>query len=307
MHISNHRNRNLSSSLVLSGLLLFATAAVSAAQSDLVRSDFRTDDTAVFSHGTAGVYPDGAGGFVCTDGEGIVFDYADAQDDCSPDPVGDEVGSEASKGGGWSHASGPVREIALDFSSPLDAGDCAALESLPLGCTCGEPCGRRVWLAADRVFKKKATRQTLGGRFDVFPKAGGGPPEWRIDYVDPLYLCSPSEIGESLAGDWRVMQSVDCSGGGDVSLAEVVDASNNQVVGEWYLPIQVLLQRVAAPSDGGGDPPSPGCTDADADGFCAEVDDCDDGDANVHPGHQDSKGRWGRDGVDNDCNGVIDG
>jgi len=49
------------------------------------------------------------------------------------------------------------------------------------------------------------------------------------------------------------------------------------------------------------------CTDNDADGFCAEIDDCNDNDNQVYPGHNDSKGRWGRNNVDNDCNGVIDG
>lgn len=60
---------------------------------------------------------------------------------------------------------------------------------------------------------------------------------------------------------------------------------------------------------GGGDDPE-GCIDLDGDGFCDEVhggDDCDDSDADVHPGHQDSRGKWGRNDVDNDCNGVVDG
>jgi serine protease len=49
------------------------------------------------------------------------------------------------------------------------------------------------------------------------------------------------------------------------------------------------------------------CTDADGDGFCVSDGDCDDGDSQVYPGHQDSRGKWGRNGVDNDCNGIIDG
>ncbi len=35
--------------------------------------------------------------------------------------------------------------------------------------------------------------------------------------------------------------------------------------------------------------------------------DCDDSNRHVYPGHKDTRGRWGRDGVDNDCNGIIDG
>jgi serine protease len=50
-----------------------------------------------------------------------------------------------------------------------------------------------------------------------------------------------------------------------------------------------------------------GCTDNDGDGVCEEDGDCNDNNANVYPGHQDTRGRWGRDGVDNDCNGTIDG
>ncbi len=50
-----------------------------------------------------------------------------------------------------------------------------------------------------------------------------------------------------------------------------------------------------------------GCTDNDGDGWCIEDGDCDDNDRHVHPGHNDTRGRWGRDGVDNDCNGIIDG
>jgi serine protease len=46
--------------------------------------------------------------------------------------------------------------------------------------------------------------------------------------------------------------------------------------------------------------------DADGDGSTFE-DDCDDNDPNVYPGHDEMKGRWSHDGVDNDCNGIIDG
>lgn len=48
-------------------------------------------------------------------------------------------------------------------------------------------------------------------------------------------------------------------------------------------------------------------TDNDGDGFTEAEGDCNDNDENVYPGHNDSKGRWGRNGIDNDCNGAIDG
>ena len=73
-----------------------------------------------------------------------------------------------------------------------------------------------------------------------------------------------------------------------------------------------LVQAYNALTDNGGggiDPPPPpeDGTDADGDGWTIEDGDCDDNDPQTYPGHQDSKGKWGRNGVDNDCNGVIDG
>ncbi len=71
-----------------------------------------------------------------------------------------------------------------------------------------------------------------------------------------------------------------------------------------------LVQAYNALTDdqgGGTDPPPGGGTDGDGDGWTVEDGDCDDDDPHVYPGHQDSKGKWGRNGVDNDCNGVIDG
>ncbi|GLQ30027.1 S8 family serine peptidase [Litoribrevibacter albus] len=52
------------------------------------------------------------------------------------------------------------------------------------------------------------------------------------------------------------------------------------------------------------DPPL-ACTDADGDGYCEEIDDCDDTDPKVNPG-MNEKGPRRNDGIDNDCDGVID-
>ena len=52
-----------------------------------------------------------------------------------------------------------------------------------------------------------------------------------------------------------------------------------------------------------------GCIDADGDGFSVEGPeplDCNDGDASFYPGANDTKGRAGRDGLDQDCDGVPD-
>lgn len=58
-----------------------------------------------------------------------------------------------------------------------------------------------------------------------------------------------------------------------------------------------------------GCPPAPvqadygvALTDADNDGYYSEEDDCDDGDASIHPGATETAG----DGVDSDCDGEDD-
>lgn len=48
------------------------------------------------------------------------------------------------------------------------------------------------------------------------------------------------------------------------------------------------------------------CADADGDGWTTCDGDCNDNDASVYPGANDTKGKAGRNGVDNDCDGAID-
>jgi serine protease len=72
----------------------------------------------------------------------------------------------------------------------------------------------------------------------------------------------------------------------------------------------VQAYNALADDQGGGiDPPPPpdGGTDADGDGWTVADGDCDDNDPHTYPGHQDSKGKWGRNEIDNDCNGTVDG
>ena len=55
-------------------------------------------------------------------------------------------------------------------------------------------------------------------------------------------------------------------------------------------------------SSGGG-----GGIDADGDGYTVEDGDCNDNDASINPDARDRGGRKWSDGVDNDCNGIVDG
>lgn len=81
---------------------------------------------------------------------------------------------------------------------------------------------------------------------------------------------------------------------------DIADSGFDSQSGAGLLQVYDALTGVIAP------PPVVG-SDNDGDGFSPEDGDCDDNNANVYPGHNDSRGRWGRDGVDNDCNGIIDG
>ena len=48
------------------------------------------------------------------------------------------------------------------------------------------------------------------------------------------------------------------------------------------------------------------CTDADGDGWTTCAGDCNDKNASIYPGANDTKGKAGRDGIDNDCDGTPD-
>lgn len=69
--------------------------------------------------------------------------------------------------------------------------------------------------------------------------------------------------------------------------------------------IQVYAALTGTSGGGGGGGGS--CTDADGDGYCVEEGDCNDSDASINPGATDRGGKKWSDGIDNDCNGVIDG
>lgn len=88
---------------------------------------------------------------------------------------------------------------------------------------------------------------------------------------------------------------------------------NTPAAGKWYVGVYaystypgVQLTGSYSKPGGSGDSGGSDSTDADGDGY-SWPEDCDDGDPQVYPGHNDTRGRWGRDDVDNDCNGVIDG
>lgn len=70
--------------------------------------------------------------------------------------------------------------------------------------------------------------------------------------------------------------------------------------------LQVFDALTGGPTAPPPPPPPPSGTDADGDGWTVEDGDCDDSNPDVYPGHADRGRRWGRDGIDNDCDGLID-
>lgn len=94
------------------------------------------------------------------------------------------------------------------------------------------------------------------------------------------------------------------SGACGTNVNNVCDAAKNATVdGAFAAYYNTVAAWLGAGGGGGGG----GCTDADGDGFCVTDGDCNDADASVYPGANDTKGKKGRDGVDNDCDGSIDG
>lgn len=88
------------------------------------------------------------------------------------------------------------------------------------------------------------------------------------------------------------------SGGCGYNVGDVCDTLSNATVDGAF----AAYYSKVAPYLGSGST----CIDADGDGFCATEGDCNDSNAAVYPGANDTKGRAGRDGVDNDCDGTPD-
>jgi len=91
------------------------------------------------------------------------------------------------------------------------------------------------------------------------------------------------------------------SGGCGYNVGDVCDTASNATVDGAFAAYYNSVSSILGAGGGGG------CTDADGDGVCATQGDCNDNNASIYPGANDTKGRPGRDGVDNDCDGIIDG
>lgn len=91
------------------------------------------------------------------------------------------------------------------------------------------------------------------------------------------------------------------SGGCGYNVNDVCDSASNATVDGAFAAYYSKVSAYLGSGSGGG-----GCTDADGDGVCASQGDCNDNNPNIYPGANDTKGKQGRDGVDNDCDGQVD-
>jgi V8-like Glu-specific endopeptidase len=91
------------------------------------------------------------------------------------------------------------------------------------------------------------------------------------------------------------------SGGCGFNVNDVCDdASNATVDGAFAAYYNTVAPYLGGGSGGGG------CIDADGDGYCVTQGDCNDNNASINPGASDTSGKNGRNGIDNDCDGLID-
>lgn len=90
------------------------------------------------------------------------------------------------------------------------------------------------------------------------------------------------------------------SGACGTNVNDVCDDANNATVDGAFAAYYNTVSQWLGGGGGGG------CIDADGDGVCASEGDCNDNNAKVYPGANDTRGKQGRDGIDNDCDGVAD-
>jgi len=122
---------------------------------------------------------------------------------------------------------------------------------------------------------------------DTSSDSDGTVAAWSWDFVD----------GNTLDGNTLTEQSPSHTYAGNGTYTVTLTVTDNDgATGSTSQDVTV--------SDGSG-----GCPDADGDGFIDITcggNDCDDSDPDVHPGHGDKGKKWGRNGIDNDCDGTPD-
>ncbi len=108
--------------------------------------------------------------------------------------------------------------------------------------------------------------------------------------------------GDSSAGE-SPTHSYESPGVYVVVLTVSDPSSNTDMIS---LSVEAKRRGKTSGTTAGAPDPGSDCTDADGDGVCVEDGDCDDANPDIYSGFNE-KGRRRNDGLDNDCNGVVDG
>jgi hypothetical protein len=196
-----------------------------------------------------------------------------AQDDCEIIYVRPDIVTVDLTG----YPDGQCVRLVIDSSLPADVvGQCPAVSVAP------------------QYHQDDEDQGVTGVDFAWAPGASGA--VWyRVKIWTPdLELLEETTLRGSL-GYLMPVSTVQTAGDYILELIAETEANEPLCSSVAHFTVEKVYQPPAPPVIG-----PPPCTDADADGYCAEVDDCDDGDASIHPGAVDTFG----DGIDQDCNGI---
>jgi thermolysin len=194
----------------------------------------------------------------------------------------DEVGVDDALCGG--SGGGGSTTASCESATPLTSGDTVSVNDASAGdILCYSIDVPAAAIALDIATQAKGGRRA--GDADLYGKFGSAPSN------------NPTDSGN------------DCTSASSNSNESCSISNPND--GTWYIVIDAYtaftgLTLNATYTTQSVEPPTGG-TDADGDGVTVEEGDCNDNDASVYPGANDTRGRKGRDGVDNNCDGVIDG
>jgi subtilisin family serine protease len=179
--------------------------------------------------------------------------------------------------------------VAGGFSGTLGAGNSSTIPAIGISDTDGQALGGQLGQSATVV--------------SISEKPGSGYEEW-----DGTSMATPhvSGVAALVWSNFPTLTNAQIRDALESTTQDLGVAGRDNSYGWGLVQAKAAFDKL----NGGPPPPPPSCTDADGDGYCSIATggtDCNDNNARIRPGANDTKGKAGRNGVDDDCNGVIDG